>query len=544
MSDASTHVAGLPDYLAVVRRRKWLIALAVVLVPLAAVGFSLQQQKRYQASAEVLLSSQNLAAALTGTQQTGVNLQPDRIAQTQAEVAQVPAVAARVLRAVPDTGLTITNFLDNAGVSTSPDADLLRFHVTNRDPALATRLVNAYAAAYTAYRRHLDTTSIANALAGVDRSLKTLKHDQRSPLYSSLVDREQTLQTMQALQTSNAAVVKQASRASQVQPKPVRNGILGLALGVVLGIGLAFLREALDTRVRTADEIGTRLRLPLLGRLPAPPKRLRAESRLVMLSAPSSPQAEPFRILRSNLELARLDRDAKLVMITSGVHEEGKTTTVSNLAVALARTGQRVILVDLDLRRPTVHQFFDLAGPGVTEVALGRVSLAEALRPIAITTDQSQRRSRSFTIQRRNGTSNGNGRPEVKGVLEVLPSGVLPPSPGEFVASPSFQHMLDELRERADIVLIDTPPLLQVGDALTLSARVDALIVVTRMSVVRRHMLDELRRQLDAAPTAKLGFVLTAAREEEGYGYGYDYGYGYGFEAPASPVPEASPVGG
>src|SRR6266516_1774834 len=164
----SAHAATLRDYLQVVRRSKWIILQAVVLVPAAAVAFSLHQQKLFQASARVLLSSQNLAAELTGTQQTGVSIQPDRIAETQAEVARVPTIADRVLRGVPGTGLSIQQFLSQSSVSTATNADVLTFKVANHEPALARRLVDAYARQYTIYRRQLDTSAIQTALKSVE----------------------------------------------------------------------------------------------------------------------------------------------------------------------------------------------------------------------------------------------------------------------------------------------------------------------------------------------------------------------------------------
>jgi polysaccharide biosynthesis transport protein len=523
------HAATLRDYLQVVRRRKWIILLALVLVPLAAVGFSLHQQKLYQASAQVLLSSQNLANQLTGTQSTGINLQPDRIAQTQADVARVPTVAQHVLTKVGAAGMTVQQFLQNSTVSTATNADILTFDVTNHDPLLAKKLVDAYAAAYTVYRRELDTASIQRALASVNNRIQQLvtAGDRRSSLYANLVDRQQTLSTMEALQTSNASVVQRADRAVQVQPRTTRNLVLAIVLGLILGVGLAFLWEALDTRVRSAQEIGERLGgLPLLARVPVPRKKLRAENKLVMLEEPSSVQAETFRMLRTNLDFVTLDRDIHTLMVTSAVEQEGKSTTIANLAVALARAGQRVVLVDLDLRRPYLDKFFDIAGPGVTQVALGHATLDDALVSFAIT-DSNPRREHA-----KNGNGNGNGNGGsgtklVRGVLEVLPSGPIPPDPGEFVGTEALSEILARLRDRADIVLVDAPPVLHVGDAMTLSTKVDAVMVVTRMNIVRRHMLTELARQLETMPTPVLGFVATAAGDEEGYGYGYGYGYGH-----------------
>lgn len=500
--------ATLRDYLNVARRRKWIIVQAVVLVPLAAVAFSLHQPKLYEASAQVLLNSQNLAAQLTGVQTSTLPV------QAQAELAHTPAVADLAVRTLPGTGVTAAALLADTSVSGDPTTSILTVSVTFGDPALASRLVNAYATAYTVYRRQFDTAAISHALAGIDRRLKVLAKAGKGAgaVYANLVDREQTLQTMAALQTANASVLQQSGSATLTQPKTKRNGILGLMLGLVLGLGLAFLRESLDTRVRSAEEIAERLGgLALLARIPEPDRKLRTERRLVMLRNSSGPQAEVFRMLRTNLEFATLGRDLRTIMITSAVEQEGKSTTIANLAIALARAGKRVVLVDLDLRRPFLDKFFDLGGPGVTQVALGHATLERALVPLAV--------GGSAVFAARPGR-NGNGA--VAGVLEVLPSGPIPPDPGEFVGTEALLAILAALRERADLVLVDAPPLLHVGDASTLSTRVDGIMLVSRLNSVSRQMLYELHRQIAALPTPVLGFVVTGAGEEaavDGYQY-------------------------
>jgi Mrp family chromosome partitioning ATPase len=262
--------------------------------------------------------------------------------------------------------------------------------------------------------------------------------------------------------------------------------------------------------------------------VPVPGKKLRAENRLVMLDNPTGVQAETFRMLRTNLDFATLGRDAQALMVTSAVEQEGKSTTIANLAIALARAGQRVVLVDLDLRRPYLDKFFQVDGPGITQVALGHVSLEQALTSVAITDPAAPRTSKTNGNGHVKVNGNGHRKPKVvKGVLEVLPSGPIPPDPGEFVGTAALTEILEALRERADVVLIDAPPALHVGDAMTLSTKVDGIVVVTRMKIVRRHMLAELHRQLATSPTPVLGFVVTGADEEEGYGYGYGYGHYY-----------------
>jgi polysaccharide biosynthesis transport protein len=502
--------SSLRDYLRVLKRRKWLVIQAIALVPAAAIAISLSQQTLYQAGSEVLLSRQNLAATLTNTPDATLSQDADRLVQTQASLARVPAVAKRVLTAARVSDRTPQDFLDSSAVSARTNADLLEFTVTDPDPALAARLSSEYAKQFTIYRRQLDTVALQRAQHELDGQLKALEAagDRNSALYASLLDKQQQLRTLEALQTANSFVVRSAGTAHQVQPRPFRNAILGLALGIILGIGLAFLWETLDTRVRSADEIAERLGLPLLARIPEPPRRIRNENQLVTRVEPGGVHAEAFRMLRTNLEFANLERGARSIMVTSAVETEGKSTTIANLAVAMARAGSRVALVDLDLRRPFLARLFSLnpTQPGLTDVALGHAELAHVAVPISISNGRS---SAPAT----------NGQPYVGGSLDVIPSGPVPPDPGEFVGTQALADILAQLHERADVILIDAPPLLHVGDAMALSARVDALFLVTRLNVVRRPMLAELRRVLHACPASKLGFVLTDALLEETYGY-------------------------
>jgi Mrp family chromosome partitioning ATPase len=291
----------------------------------------------------------------------------------------------------------------------------------------------------------------------------------------------------------------------------------------VLGLGLAFLWEALDTRIRSADELEEQLGIPLLARIPEPSRRLRRDNRLTMLANPRGPHAETFRMLKMNLEFMKLGRDLKTVMITSAIAQEGKSTTVANLAVALARAGDKVCLVDLDLRRPYLAKFFDLRDrPGLTQVVLGQATLEEALTPIVIPAPGDTRPAR---IWRRgdDDSTNGNGSHGASGLLYVLAAGAIPPNAGELVVTDMVATVLEELRGEFSMVLIDAPPTLQVGDAMALSSKVDGVFVVSRMNVVRRPMVKELRRALDASPATKLGFVVTGAEAEDTYGYGGGY---------------------
>ena len=501
----------LHERLTVLRRRKWLVLLAAVVVPAAAVAYSLHQPAQYQAKADVLLGQQSSVSSLSGTPDIFSVQDPQRIVDTETALAREPEVARRVLAVLRLHDRTPDNLLSHSSVSAESDTNLLSIHVTDHVRARAVSLTNAYAEQFALFVRQLDTGALYTALHHVQSRMSVLsKTSPNSPILTSLSDKAEQLQTELALQTSNASVVRTAVKAAQVEPRPVRNGLIGLLLGIMLGLALAFLREALDTRVKSADQIGSILRLPLLARVPKPPRRIRANDLLVMLADSGGKYAEPFRVLRTNLEFVNLERNAKTIMITSAVEQEGKSTTVANLAIALAKAGKDVALVDLDLRRPFIDRFFSLNGrAGLTDVALGHVPLDTALVAVPV--------SDKYASQ------NGKRRPA--NTVTVLSSGPIPPDPGEFVASASLKAILSELASKFEVVLVDSPPVLRVGDALALSAVVDGIIVVTRLDLVRKRTLAELHRVLESSPADKLGFVVAAAHGDEDRHY-YSYAYG------------------
>jgi succinoglycan biosynthesis transport protein ExoP len=496
MGEGTGERSSLVDFVRVVRRRKWLILMAAIVVPVVAVVHAARQPALFNSSAQVLLTPQNPALSYAGVAPTAGS-DPARYAATQTFLARSPSVARSVVEQAGVPGLTVGSFLGSSGVSPTTNADLLTFWSISGDAAVAQKLANLYASEYTKYRHALDTSAIRAARKQLEARIAALKPSDAS-LRFELADRVQSLDTTEALQRQATYVSRPASSAVKIQPKPKRDLFLGLGLGVLLGVGLAFLREALDTRLRNGDEIGERLGLPLLGELPTPAKAMRMENRLVMLEQPYSGGAEMFRMLRTSIDLANLDRNARTLMVTSAVEGEGKTTTAANLAVALAAAGRRVILVDLDLRRPTLHRFFQLKGrPGLTDVALGDVALDDALTRVQL-----------------DDVNSG-------GWLSVMPSGPMPPNPGEFVGTAVAGDVLKELRDRSDIVVIDTPPMLHAVEALNLSAHVDAILVVTQLASARRGLMTELRRMLERTPAAKLGFALTGAKPGSSYG-GYD----------------------
>jgi capsular exopolysaccharide synthesis family protein len=505
----------LLDYLHVLSRRKWTFLATFLVVPIVAVLLSLQQTPVYEATADVLLRPP-IASDIGGVQ-TGT-VDPARFAETQALLARVPDVAEAALKRVPNADLTVEEFLKQSGVVQTPGGDYLTFTFKSSDPRRAAALATAYAKAFTdysldnylqPYRSHLQ--DVRGELADL-----TAAGDTHSLTYKNLAEDERALSAQVSFPQGSAQVVRQADKSFKIAPRTKRNGGIAVVLGLILGLGAAFLAEALDTRVHSTNTVREALGIPILGQLPAPPKTLANQGKLVMLAAPTSAEAEAFRTLRANLAFANAHHKARVLMVTSAIEDEGKSTMAANLAVALARGGRSVVLIDADLRRPQLHALFDLpARPGLIDLELGEAELDDALREIDIL-EASERGGRV-------------------GKLEVLPAGDALHDPDELGSETAVARVLREVRSRADYVLVDAGPLLRVGDAVALSAHVDGLLVVVRMQTLRSATLEELGRTLASNPSPKLGVVLTGVPPASGAPY---RPYGPPQDSPVVQMPE------
>jgi capsular exopolysaccharide synthesis family protein len=523
--DATT----LRDYLAVLRRRWLVIAVSTVLVPAIALAVALRQSPLYRANADVLIGQSSVASNLTGSSAPAANVPADRYAQTQADLAREPAVADLAVRAVPGAHTSAGSLLDSSSVSIGQNSDILTFEVSNRNPDDAASLATAYARAFVRYRADHDRAALRTASRGTAAQLAQLRAtgQKGSPLYKALLGQEQQLRMRAALQTNDASVVRTADSASKVQPRPKLYTGFGIAGGLLLGLVLAFLFEALDTRIRSDEELAAGLGLPLLGRIRTPRRKLHVSRRRatdqhitlpeggkhvsslwrsrgqlpVMISRPGGQEAEAFRKLRASIDLANIRHQARSFLITSALPREGKSTVAANLAVAFARAARRVTLVDLDLRDPDLGSIFGLNGaPGLADCAVGDASIGEAVVPFNL---------------------GGNGRGEKwgQGSLEIVLPGTLPPDPAAFIEAPVVAGLLQELSARSDVLLIDSPPLLSVGDGASLFDKVDAVVVVADRRTLRRPLVAELRRILDAAPAVRLGVIVAGADTDLGDAY-------------------------
>jgi capsular exopolysaccharide synthesis family protein len=233
---------------------------------------------------------------------------------------------------------------------------------------------------------------------------------------------------------------------------------------------------------------------------------------IITLSDPLSPVAESYRSLRTSLQFAGHDGSMKTILVTSPMATEGKTSTIANLGVVLTKSGQSVVVVSADLRRPRLAKFFGVSdGVGLTSVIIGDATMSDALQPV-------------------------DGAPG----LVVLPAGPLPPNPAELLSSNKMREVIDTLRERYDIVLIDSPPLLPVTDPVVLAQQADATLVVVASSQTKKGQLQHAVDQLVSVNARRVGFVLNGITRQGGTGYGYEYGYSYRY----GPVSAAASTNG
>jgi len=315
-----------------------------------------------------------------------------------------------------------------------------------------------------------------------------------------------------------AAFLLDAPPGSPSSPKPLQSAVAGFGVGLVAGIALAFVVGRFDTRVRTHRQAGEILGLAVVGRLPRLRRQVLRDLPLVILTDPEGSAAESLRVLRSNLDSARGDGAWKSLLVTSSRKGEGKTLTLCNLAVTLALTGRKVVVVDADLRDPKVHTAFSMPNEtGLTNLIQGTISLAAALRP--------------FDLERSIGSgavtpTDARLVPSASehGALLVLTSGPLPPDPSEVIDSQRLAITLKRLANSvADYVLIDGPPILGVVDTGVLAASVDGLLFVANLDETRRPTLEKARRALRASPCRKLGVVVIG--ERRGASSSHDDGY-------------------
>ncbi len=329
-------------------------------------------------------------------------------------------------------------------------------------------------------------------------------------LFDVLVERMREVDLSADYGKTNIEVVESAEVAhAPFKPRKARLVLLSTVVGLLSGIGLAFFFEYMDDTVKTPEDMEARVGIPVLGFVPAM-SSLDGEADdfaykgMVCAVDPTCSATEAYRNIRTSLFFSAPAEQSKVLVVTSGGPGDGKTTTAANLALVMAQSGQRVLLMDADFRRPTVHKIFGLdARSGVSTILVNGCSLAEAVQK-----------------------AHNNG--EVIENLDVLPVGPKPPNPAELLDSQSMRGLLAEVREKYDRVVIDTPPVLFVADATILGAISDGVIMVVKSAVNSRSLARRAKEQLEGVNARILGGVLNDVHISQlGYYYSDYYYYGY-----------------
>jgi capsular exopolysaccharide synthesis family protein len=507
----------LRDYARVVWRRKWTVATSMAVVLCVALVFSYSQTPKYAATAKVLLRTRPTASLFGSAAQP---VDPARSVQTEIEVIKTEPVRELVRQKIGDA--------PPVSVSSVGQTDLITIRAESASARRAPAVANAYANAYIEFRRkqnidellassHEIESKISDLQKQIDEigaqvdaqppcvdarttptpcSLRDSGTQRRTTLLTqqaSFRQRLDQLQVDQAVANGGAQLVTPASTPLVAfAPTPRRTAVVAAILGLLCGVALAFLFEYVDDSIKSKEDFERAVPgLGVLGMIPLVPDwRSREDSRLVSITSPTSPTAEAYRILRTSIQFTGIERQVRIIQVTSASAQEGKTTTLANLAVAFASFGVRTVAVCCDLRRPRLHQFFGLDNAiGFTSVLLGSVSLSKALQPVP-----------------------GQDR------LLVLASGPLPPNPAELLSSSRTGDLLRNLATQADVVLIDSPPVLPVTDSLVLSQRVDSTVLVSSAGITTRKAAARAVEMLQQVEAPVVGAVLNGVAEDSGYG--------------------------
>jgi succinoglycan biosynthesis transport protein ExoP len=507
-------------YLQVLRQRRWWIVSITLLGLAASLALSLTAHKQYSATAQLLVQSSFGASDIGAVQQ-----QP--VTQTDVETELQLVTSAPVQQAVRrQLGSTPAVSASEVG-----QTDVIAVTATSRVPAQASVIANLYATAFVQYGQSVATRSLATAeaelrsqIASLGNQLKTFKGDYTSPEASALLNQEAVLkeqlaqmQVTGSVETSPVVLVTPAQTpSSPSSPQPVQDGVLGLAAGLLLGLGGAFLRDSLDDRLTSKEAAELAAGAPVLAATPLVTSWRRQKQPLVVaVTDPTSAAAESYRSLRTSLQFARQGQQLRSLVVTSPGVAEGKTSVLANLGVVFAQAGERVVLVSCDLRRPRIGEFFGLSEQvGLTCALLGQRTLTEAVLPVP-----------------------GFDR------LSLLPAGPVPSNPAEMLNSAHAADIFAQLRAHFDLVLIDSPPILPVTDAAILSRYADATLMLAAAGQTRQADLHRAAERLDQAGATILGVVLNKVTRQHGRYYGYAYGYkAYSTKVP--PVPRGEHLNG
>lgn len=498
----------LSSYISIIVRRKWYIIVSTLLGMIIAVIVTLLSTPQYTSSTTVRVLT--IGAGTVTTARPDITY-TERLVNTYARIITSGTVRGQIQ---DELGL---DAWPNLTIDSVPGTELIRINAQASDPETARDIVDAAAAILIQQNREFyqggDGQSLqeilAQRLAAADSELSeartiyqelltTSPEDTASlaiaaqavevneSIYSSLLTQYEAARLEESVRANSISVVE-AGRipSSPSSPRTSLNIALGFASGLVLGIVLAFVADNLDTKLYTVEQIENATHMATVGQVPA----AKDELAIARLGSGHYPQLESFRRLRTNI-LASGSPDTQVVLLTSAKRGEGKSTVSSNLAVTIAQSGREVVVVDCDLRLPTVHKLFDLPNKrGLTNILAGEVTIDESIQYSAFPR------------------------------LQIITSGPLPPNPTELLGSQRMLDLIDQLRETFDFIILDTPALLSVADAAVLAPAVDNVILVVAQGVTQRGDVQAVRQQLSNVRVKSIEVVVNRAEPNGSYAY-------------------------
>jgi capsular exopolysaccharide synthesis family protein len=510
--------------LGVLRRRAPWIVLCLVLVAGAAFAVSRSQTKKYTATASLVFSNNQLAQQVAGLSLASSSNQL-ALQNTNLKLVELGNMTEKTAIRLGQ-GLTKEKVSADLSISAPDESNIVNVAATAISPALAASIANTYTGQFVKEQQNSNHAYYASALKLVNKQLAALSPKERlSTAGLALQNRAQSLGVLAELKNGNVQVAQEATvPTSPSSPKTSRNTALGAVLGLLLGLGIAFLLERLDRRIREPKDLEAVYGLPLLGVVPESTALSRSAKGDGKARGPlPSSEAEAFQLIRAHLRYFNVDRELRTLLVASAAPGDGKTTVARHLASAAARMGSRVLLLECDLRRPTVARALDVqSGPGLADVLIGAIPLNEAIQTVGLDSPSAAGKERA---------------------LDVLVAGAsLPPNPGELIESHAMETVLERAKSQYDLIVIDTPPLTAVSDAFPLLRKVDGVVIVGRVGRNRRDVAERLHETLTGAGAPLLGVIANGFKSGRLGGYG-GYGYSYDYDA-AKPKKSSSDADG
>jgi non-specific protein-tyrosine kinase len=511
----------LRQYFQTIRKWLWLILLSTLVAMAASFIATRQQPSVYNAKTTLMIGS-TIDNPNPGANDLWLGQQ---LAQTYAELARRDTVRMATMRAL---GLS---WLPDYSVSLVPNTQLIEISVADTSPQRAQAVANELANQLIEQspsgvervaqdRREFVTKQLQDLEQNIDETTVRVNElkQQLGSMFSArqIADTQTQIQALEQKLTTYQAnyaqllgfvggginavnVVAPAELPTQpIGPNKALTILLAAVIGMLLALGAAFLLDYLDDTLKTPDDIKNALDLSTLGAVTQIEGEV-PEQKLVAGLQPKSPTAEAYRILRTNIQFSALDNPPRTLMITSSSPSEGKSTTLANLGLVMAQQGQHVILVDTDLRRPTLHRLFQLPNS---------VGLSNALLQVQPDLDNLLQDTRYENLQ-------------------VLTTGPLPPNPAEMLGSERFRDLLKQLAGRADVVLLDSPPVLAVTDAAILARQTDGVVLVVEAGLTRRQVAQNAKEALEKVGANILGVSLNRLQPRGSGSYYYYYYHQY-----------------